>query len=131
MEKPVEKEGTWIDWMRKIPEVARAEIVSPESPGSRQAILRYEQLWSDAEFSIHRVYLDTGRMHQIRLQFASRGHPVLGDAAYGSVLSGYRLAIPMTCISRSMPIGFDSVIRARHGPWNSRLHSLRFGTRTL
>ncbi len=84
---PSEPHGTWIDWMRKIPDVARAELVAADGEGSRQAILEYEQLFSDGTQSIHRVQLLTGRMHQIRLQFASRGMPVVGDRAYGSSMS--------------------------------------------
>jgi len=81
--------GTWTDWMRKVPDVARAELTSPEAEGSRQAILEYEQLISDGTTSIHRVRTLTGRMHQIRLQFASRGMPILGDQAYGCTLPWY------------------------------------------
>ena len=81
---PSEPRGTWIDWMRKIPDVARAELAAAGEEGSREAILEYEQLFSNGTQSIHRVQLLTGRMHQIRLQFASRGMPVVGDRAYGS-----------------------------------------------
>ncbi len=83
---PDEPRGTWVDWMRKITDVARAELADPEADMSRQAILEYEQLFADEVVSIHRVQLKTGRMHQIRLQFASRGMPVVGDRAYGSSL---------------------------------------------
>jgi 23S rRNA pseudouridine1911/1915/1917 synthase len=82
--QPVSPRGVWIDWMRKIPEVARAELVSESTPGAQQAILEYEQVAGDADTSQHLVELKTGRMHQIRLQFASRSHPVLGDRLYGS-----------------------------------------------
>lgn len=81
---PVEPKGTWIDWMRKIPDVSRAEITDPNAEHSREATLEYEQLYANTSISIHRVHLQTGRMHQIRLQFASRGMPVIGDIAYGS-----------------------------------------------
>jgi 23S rRNA pseudouridine1911/1915/1917 synthase len=33
------------------------------------------------------IRLETGRMHQIRLQCSSRGYPILGDALYGSTVS--------------------------------------------
>jgi 23S rRNA pseudouridine1911/1915/1917 synthase len=82
--QPATPRGVWIDWMRKIPEVARAELVSASMPGAQQAILEYEQVDGDTNTSQHLVELKTGRMHQIRLQFASRSHPVLGDRLYGS-----------------------------------------------
>ena len=83
---PNEPRGEWIDWMRKVPDVARAELTEPEAEMSRQAIMEYEQLFADATTSIHRVRTKTGRMHQIRLQFASRRMPVIGDEAYGSTM---------------------------------------------
>jgi len=83
---PAEIHGTWIDWMRKIPDVARAELAAANANQSREAILEYDQLFADDQTSIHRIRLLTGRMHQIRLQFASRGMPVVGDRTYGSTL---------------------------------------------
>lgn len=76
--------GTWTDSMRKIPDVALAEIVGPDDPGARQAVLHYRLLARLQDSSLLEVELETGRMHQIRLQAASRGHPILGDAQYGA-----------------------------------------------
>ncbi len=81
---PAEPRGAWTDWMRKVPDIARAELTEANADGSRQATLEYEQLFADGTTSIHRVQMLTGRMHQIRLQFASRGMPVIGDQAYGA-----------------------------------------------
>ncbi len=86
---PDKASGEWTDWMRKVPDLARAELTGQDAEGSRQAILEYEQLFSDGTLSIHRVRTLTGRMHQIRLQFASRGMPILGDQAYGCTLPWY------------------------------------------
>ncbi len=70
--------------MRKVPDIPKAELVACDTEGAREAILNYRVLVHNADSSIHRVELETGRMHQIRLQFASRGFPVLGDQSYGS-----------------------------------------------
>jgi 23S rRNA pseudouridine1911/1915/1917 synthase len=87
-----EDRGTWQDWIRKIPDVAKAELVDApresEVTDARIAELEYQtMLRGDVEghgpVSLVRVFLKTGRMHQIRVQFASRGHPILGDALYG------------------------------------------------
>ncbi len=79
---------TWVDFMRKIPDKAQAEIVSPVKPDAREAILHYTALNRFALNGIPvtrlEIKLETGRMHQIRLQCGTHGHPILGDATYGS-----------------------------------------------
>lgn len=77
-------EGTWEDYVRKIPDVAQGEIVPPDHPDARKAILHYRVLATANWGSWLEIELETGRMHQIRLQTSTRGHPVLGDAQYGS-----------------------------------------------
>jgi len=76
--------GEWIDYMRKIPGKAEAEIVPEDHPQARRAILRYEVIFQEAQRSWLEIELETGRTHQIRLQAASRNHAVWGDLQYGS-----------------------------------------------
>jgi 23S rRNA pseudouridine1911/1915/1917 synthase len=76
--------GTWQDWMRKVPGEARSEICEGSCGGAQAAILHYQCLASGERDSLLEVRLDTGRSHQIRVQSACRGHPVLGDELYGS-----------------------------------------------
>jgi RluA family pseudouridine synthase len=82
--------GTWIDYMRKIPDVPQGEIVSEDHPDGRQGILHYKVLqplmFEDTPATLLEVELETGRMHQIRLQASIRGFPILGDAMYGSTI---------------------------------------------
>lgn len=77
-------EGTWIDHLRKIYGRPRAEIVAPGDAGAQLAMLRYRTLGMTRWGSWLEIELETGRTHQIRVQAASRGHAVLGDAFYGS-----------------------------------------------
>lgn len=58
-------------------------VVKRKRAGVRSASLRY-QLLRGGEESLVRVFLETGRSHQIRVQFASRGYPLVGDHKYGS-----------------------------------------------
>lgn len=81
---PTEQSGRWQDFMRKIPDEARSEIVEPNHPDAKEALLDYRVLSSDQSKSLLEIQLETGRTHQIRLQCSHRGFPILGDAMYGS-----------------------------------------------
>jgi 23S rRNA pseudouridine1911/1915/1917 synthase len=77
-------EGTWEDWLRKIADKARTERVAPDDPMARHAVLSYRQLGGGPGWTLLEIEPQTGRMHQIRVQAASRGWPVRGDELYGS-----------------------------------------------
>ena len=76
--------GTWVDHVRKIPDQPLAEVVEPNHPDAREAVLHYRVRHRDQTGSWLEIELETGRMHQIRLQASVRGYPILGDATYGS-----------------------------------------------
>ena len=75
-------QGRWSDLVRKIPDQAMAEIVTDASSG-KEASLDAKCILATQELSLLLIQLHTGRMHQIRIQAASRGLPVLGDELYG------------------------------------------------
>lgn len=79
-------EGVWEDWLLKVKEEARSVCVPADTPRARRAVLRYRRLRTHAEGALLEVEPETGRMHQIRLQAASRGWPLRGDVLYGSRL---------------------------------------------
>jgi RluA family pseudouridine synthase len=79
-------EGTWTDHVRKVPGEPLAQIVGPEHPEGRLAVLHYRVLGHTPYGAWLEVKLETGRTHQVRIQAASRGHPVQGDVAYGSTV---------------------------------------------
>jgi 23S rRNA pseudouridine1911/1915/1917 synthase len=76
--------GTWRDYLIKVYGKPEAEVVGPEHPEGRLAILHYRTLVSADWGSWLEIELETGRTHQIRVQSASRGHPILGDCQYGA-----------------------------------------------
>ena len=77
-------EGTWRDFLRKVYGKPLAEIVPPDHPEAKSAVLHYRTLASAEWGSWLEIQLETGRTHQIRIQAASRGHPILGDSQYGA-----------------------------------------------
>jgi 23S rRNA-/tRNA-specific pseudouridylate synthase len=76
--------GTWEDYLRKIPEQPRAEVVPARHPEGRLAVLHYRTLGVSDWGTWLEIELETGRMHQIRIQASSRGYPLFGDSQYGS-----------------------------------------------
>jgi RluA family pseudouridine synthase len=77
-------EGTWTDYLMKLPGEPRAVVAPPEHPDARLAVLHYRTRGQTPFGSWLEIELETGRTHQVRVQAASRGHPVLGDAFYGA-----------------------------------------------
>jgi len=111
--------GTWTDYLRKIPNAAQVEVVAPDHPEARQAVLHYRVVATDGALSGLEIELETGRMHQIRVQTATRGHPILGDSQYGSPTEflhpmtrwGVCQTAPLPSVWRSLPLA--SVMEAR------------------
>ena len=72
------------DWIRHDDRHRRVRIAGPDQPGAKRALLRYRVLGSAGGDTLLEVRPQTGRKHQIRIQLARRGHPILGDRKYGS-----------------------------------------------
>jgi 23S rRNA pseudouridine1911/1915/1917 synthase len=77
-------DGTWTDFLHKVHGQPLTEVVEASHPEGQEAILNYRTLGHHRAGSWLEIELLTGRTHQIRVQAGSRGHPVLGDVAYGS-----------------------------------------------
>ncbi|WP_207399308.1 RluA family pseudouridine synthase [Bremerella alba] len=75
--------GEWTDHVRKIPDVAKGEVVDASADRAKSAQLSYRVLAETDSHSLLEIELGTGRYHQIRLQCSRRGFPVLGDNLYG------------------------------------------------
>ena len=75
--------GDWEDFLFKDSRKNKVFVVKRERKGVKKARLEFKRL-SEGENSLVHVRLHTGRSHQIRVQFASRGFPLVGDHKYGS-----------------------------------------------
>lgn len=79
---PPEK-GDWEDLLFKDSRKNKVYVVNRQRTGVKKARLEFTRL-TQGEHSLVRIRLHTGRSHQIRVQFASRGYPLLGDHKYGA-----------------------------------------------
>jgi 23S rRNA pseudouridine1911/1915/1917 synthase len=58
--------------------------IAPEGAGTRRALTRYRTMKKSATNALLELILETGRRHQIRVQLASAGCPIVGDGRYGA-----------------------------------------------
>ncbi len=75
--------GDWEDLLFKDSSKNKVFVVKKERRGVKRARLEFQRL-TGGETSLVRIRLHTGRSHQVRVQFASRGYPLVGDHKYGS-----------------------------------------------
>lgn len=78
-----EASGDWEDLLWKDSKKNKVYVVKRQRGGVKKARLEYTRL-TDTDPSLVRIRLHTGRSHQIRVQFSSRGFPLVGDHKYGS-----------------------------------------------
>ena len=76
----------WTDHLVKLPNQAKASVARSQDPGAKLAQTRMKLVHYDAKLdcSLLELHPITGRMHQLRVQAASRGHCILGDSLYGN-----------------------------------------------
>ncbi|MCH7639227.1 MAG: RNA pseudouridine synthase [Bacteroidetes bacterium] len=93
------------DWLVK--KHGRVRTVEASNPGAKRAALRWRGLGQRNGRSLVDVDLLTGRPHQVRIQLAALGHPILGDLRYGSTseFDGRNLAL------HAYSIGFEHPVR--------------------
>ena len=75
--------GDWEDLLWKDSKKNKVFVVKRQRGGVKKARLEFRRL-SEGEISLVHIRLHTGRSHQIRVQFSSRGFPLVGDHKYGS-----------------------------------------------
>lgn len=80
---PEPRSGACEDWLLKEAATNVVRVTAPQTDGAKFARLTYRVLRFVRECSLVEVHPETGRSHQIRVQLASRGWPILGDAKYG------------------------------------------------
>ena len=83
----LEKEkDIWQDFLLKNERNNMSRVVPEGTKNAKEAILDYELINFNEKTNLStvKINLHTGRHHQIRVQFASRGHSLFGDQKYGT-----------------------------------------------
>jgi 23S rRNA pseudouridine1911/1915/1917 synthase len=119
--------GSLEDWLRKDARTGRVEVVEPREPGARQALLHYQKRGAHEEVSWLEVRPQTGRTHQLRVQLAHHGHPIYGDAKYGSIHTMDRaIALHARSLTFLHPVRYEPVTLTAEVPraWRGRFAHL-------
>jgi 23S rRNA (cytosine1962-C5)-methyltransferase len=99
--KPPAKGAELVDWLA--PEAGgRMRVVRGSRPGAKQAKSAIEKVRRNGERSWLQIRIDTGRTHQIRVQLAERGCPLVGDALYGGARA-FRLMLHSESLALKHP----------------------------
>ena len=86
-------EGTLHNWLSKEEASGNVHAVQNGTPGAQEARLSYRVLARQNGTALVHVVLETGRKHQIRVQFLSAGHPLVYDMRYGHGQRGQNIAL--------------------------------------
>lgn len=108
------QQGDWSDLLFKDSSKNKVFVVKKERRGVKKARLEFTRLTEGKESLVH-IRLYTGRSHQIRVQFASRGYPLVGDGKYGAK---DHAAAPMLFSCRlTFPLGKKTHVYCANPPW--------------
>ncbi|MBQ9267502.1 MAG: RluA family pseudouridine synthase [Clostridia bacterium] len=87
------EDGVLEDYLYKDEALNTTKVVGKEKHNAKFAKLSYEVLEEKDDLSLVKIALETGRHHQIRVQFASRGHALYGDQKYGNGPKNTQIAL--------------------------------------
>lgn len=121
--RPERTEGVLVHWLADRGDAAgRTRCESSPYAGAKESTLHYRVL-ADGARSLLRIEPITGRRHQIRVQLAALGCPVVGDLKYGASapLSDRSVALHARRLEIAHPVGarpmcFEAPV-PRGGPW--------------
>lgn len=90
---PEQKEGTLVDYLKKDGRTNLSRTADRNDREAKRAELSYRVLKASEQGAVVEILLKTGRHHQIRVQMAHAGMPLIGDRKYGAPDSEERLCL--------------------------------------
>lgn len=118
-----DKSGEMRDLLFKDSRKNKTFVVKRVRKGVKEAVLYYETVKEKDNHALIKIKLETGRSHQIRVQFASRKAPLTGDGKYGSRDNKCTLALWSASLEFTHPftnekISISSLPDENAYPWN-------------
>lgn len=102
----------------------RVSVVRQQQSDAKEAILSFQRLAQTDQWSLVEIHLQTGRPHQIRVQFAHEGFPIWGDVKYGAA-DGRTDALALRSVALEIKhpesgtfVSFTSYPEQGDAPWN-------------
>ena len=100
--------GSLEDWLLRTDK--RVEVVPPRTPNSRQSVLHFHKKSTYGGLTWLELRPQTGRTHQLRVQLAHHGHPIFGDAKYGSIRTfGDAIGLHARSLTFLHPIRYEPI----------------------
>jgi len=122
--------GTLEDWLKKDTSTGRVDVVPPRTEGARQALLHFQRRGYHGGLTWLEIRPQTGRTHQLRVQLAHLGHPIFGDAKYGSVATFDRaIGLHARSLTFLHPVRYEPITLTAEVPrgWRGRFAYLLQG----
>ena len=99
-----EKKGILENYLWKDEVLNKSKVVEKTKSGSKLARLSYEVMAEENNLTLVKIDLETGRHHQIRVQFAHINHSLYGDQKYGKGPMNTQIALWAYKISFKHPV---------------------------
>ena len=116
--KPQADNGTLTDLLGRDKARKMTFVAEEMAKGVQEAILHYQLQSSNGELSKVRIQLETGRTHQIRVQFSSRGMPLVGERKYCELEDPCEIALWSYRIAFTHPATGEKMEFAHNPPGN-------------
>ena len=109
-------QGQLVDLLLRDKRERKTYVVKEPAKGVQEAVLDYQVLAVDKDLSKVSIHLITGRTHQIRAQFSSRGYPLVGDRKYSENEDNCEIALWSHRIEFSHPVTKERMVFQKEPP---------------
>lgn len=113
---PDEEQGTLRDLLYRDKARRMTFVANEPGKGVQEAVLDYRVLARNQDMSRVAIRLHTGRTHQIRVQFASRGHALVGERKYSTLEDGCGIALWSCRLAMKHPLTAEPIEFTKEPP---------------